>query len=167
VSNLALSGALVPARDLATMGRARKGGIVSHEKRQARRVLLNVPTLIKPLPPTEGPPAGVGEVYERVMPNAQLVGRSFPAVVRDISVNGAFIAGEPLPLLTRVSFSFPLEGYGEIEALGWSLWRREQDYEVPDPMGITLVLPKGFGVLFEAIPLDARIAIHKFVNGTK
>lgn len=141
-----------------------EGGIVQHEKRQARRVLLNVPTVVRPLP-SEGPPPGSDGGYERVVSTMDLIGKELPAMVRDISVNGAFIAGDPLPLLTRVSFSFPLEGYGQIEALGWSLWRREQDYEVPDPNGASLILPKGFGVLFEAIPLDARIAIHKFVNG--
>jgi len=137
---------------------------VQHEKRQARRVLLNVPTVVRPLP-SEGPPPGAEGFYERVVSSSDLIGKDFPAVVRDISVNGAFIAGEALPLLTRVAFSFPLEGYGQIDALGWSLWRREQDYEVPDPNGAALILPRGFGVLFEAIPLDARIAIHKFVNG--
>ncbi|HWN71086.1 MAG TPA: PilZ domain-containing protein [Haliangium sp.] len=126
--------------------------------------MLNVPTVIRPLP-SEGPPPGLEGSYERVVSRMDKIGQDFPAVVRDISVNGAFIAGEPLPLLTRVSFSFPLEGYGQIEALGWSLWRREQDYEVPDPNSTPLILPRGFGVLFEAIPLDARIAIHKFVNG--
>jgi hypothetical protein len=126
--------------------------------------LLNVPTVIRPLP-SEGPPPGGEGLYERVVSTTDLIGKELPAMVRDISVNGAFIAGDPLPLLTRVSFSFPLEGYGQIEALGWSLWRREQDYEVPDPNGASLILPRGFGVLFEAIPLDARIAIHKFVNG--
>jgi hypothetical protein len=141
-----------------------EGEIVQHEKRQARRVLLNVPTVVRPLP-SEGPPPGAEGNFERVVSSMDLIGKDYPAVVRDISVNGAFIAGEPLPLLTRVSFSFPLEGYGQIDALGWSLWRREQDYEVPDPNGTALILPKGFGVLFEAIPLDARIAIHKFVNG--
>jgi hypothetical protein len=137
---------------------------VQHEKRQARRVLLNVPTVVRPLPSEGSPPGGEG-MYERVVSTLDMIGKEIPAVVRDISVNGAFIAGDPLPLLTRVSFSFPLEGYGQIDALGWSLWRREQDYEVPDPNGTALILPKGFGVLFEAIPLDARIAIHKFVNG--
>jgi hypothetical protein len=141
-----------------------EGEIVQHEKRQARRVLLNVPTVVRPLP-SEGPPKAAEEHFERVVSSMDVIGKDYPAVVRDISVNGAFIAGEPLPLLTRVSFSFPLEGYGQIDALGWSLWRREQDYEVPDPNGTALILPKGFGVLFEAIPLDARIAIHKFVNG--
>jgi hypothetical protein len=146
--------------------RARQGGeIVQHEKRQARRVLLNVPTVVRPLPSEGSPPPGVDGMYERVVSSMDLVGKEFPAVVRDISVNGAFITGDPLPLLTRVSFSFSLEGYGQIDALGWSLWRREQDYEVPDPNGTDLILPRGFGVLFEAIPLDARIAIHKFVNG--
>lgn len=138
---------------------------MKHEKRRARRVLLNVPTVVQALAPAgKAVSPEMDPSYERVMPSDQAAGWSFPAVVRDISVNGAFISGEPLPLLTRVQFAFPLEGYGEIDVLGWSLWRRESDCEVPGPDGIT-ILPRGFGVLFEAIPLDARIAIHKFVNG--
>lgn len=137
---------------------------MKHEKRRARRVLLNVPTVVQALAPADKAMSMQAEPgYERVTSSVQTAGWSFPAVVRDISVNGAFIAGEPLPLLTRVQFTFPLEGYGEIDVLGWSLWRREADCEVPGPEGVT-VLPRGFGVLFEAIPLDARIAIHKFVN---
>ncbi|WP_428261863.1 hypothetical protein [Haliangium sp.] len=137
---------------------------MSHEKRRARRVLLNVPTVVQPLAPADvSMHPNLERVYERVMPNERAIGQKFPAVVRDISINGAFIVGEALPLLTRVAFSFQLKGYGQVDALGWSLWRREEDCEVPGPNDTILILPMGFGVLFEAIPLDARIAIHKYV----
>ena len=46
-----------------------------------------------------------------------LSGEKFPGVVRDLSTNGAFISGEPLPLLSRVAFTFPLEGFGQVEVL--------------------------------------------------
>ncbi|WP_045118440.1 PilZ domain-containing protein [Haliangium ochraceum] len=93
--------------------------------------------------------------------------RKFEATVRDISVNGAFIAGEPLALLTRVSFSFDLPGYGTIDALGWSLWRRENECEGEGVDGSREILPRGFGILFEAMPLEARVAIQKFVQGRR
>ncbi len=44
------------------------------------------------------------------------------------------------------------------------LWRRADDCEVPAADGSMVKLPKGIGVLFEAIPLDARIAIHELVQ---
>ncbi len=135
------------------------------EKRRARRVLLNVPTVVRSLAPTDiSLHPELEQVYERVLPSDDSPGTEFPAVVRDVSINGAFIAGPSLRLLTRVSFRFELKGYGLVESIGWSMWRREEDCEVDGRDGDKVVLPKGFGVLFEAIPLDARIAIHKLVN---
>lgn len=138
---------------------------MSHEKRRARRVILNVPTVVQPVAPTETAlHPDLERVYQRVVPSVEAVGQKFTGMVRDVSINGAFIACEPLPLLTRVSFTFPLEDFGQVEALGWILWRREEACEVPGPGGEPMTLPRGFGVLFEAIPLEARIAIHKIVK---
>jgi len=135
------------------------------EKRRALRIQLNVPTVIEPIgQPEMKLHENLEKVYERVVANRELIGNKYPGVMRDLSTNGAFIAGEPLPLLTRVSFTFPLEGYGQVEALAWTLWRRQEDCEIPRDEGAALVLPKGFGVLFEAIPLDARLAIQKLVT---
>ena len=39
-------------------------------------------------------------------PTAATIGKRFPAVVRDLSTNGAFISGAPLPLLSRVALKF-------------------------------------------------------------
>jgi hypothetical protein len=72
--------------------------------------------------------------------------------------------GEPLPLLSRVAFSFELKDFGRIEAIGWTLWRRSEDCEIPCEGASPITLAKGFGILFEAIPLDARIAIHRMVQ---
>ena len=134
------------------------------EKRRALRIQLNVPTVVQVV----GQPGMVlhenlEKVYERVTASDQRVGDELPAVLRDLSTNGAFIAGEPLPLLSRVTFSFPLAGFGQVDALGWVLWRRTEDCEIPREDGEPALLPRGFGVLFEAIPLDARLAIHKLV----
>ena len=136
------------------------------DKRRALRIAVNIPTLVEPV----GQPAiqlheNLARVYQRVEANEARLGEKFPGIIRDLSTNGAFIAGEPLPLLSRVAFTFPLEGFGQIEVLAWALWRREDDCELPRDDGSTLPLPKGFGVLFEAIPLDARLAIHRLVSG--
>jgi hypothetical protein len=103
-------------------------------------------------------------VYERVTPAAEKLGSKFPGVLRDLSTNGAFVAGEPLPLLSRLAFTFPLEGHGQVDVLGWVMWRRTAACDIPREDGPTLTLAAGFGVLFEAIPLDARLAISRMVG---
>lgn len=138
---------------------------MSQEKRRALRVLLNVNAAVEPI---AMPPMRLHEnlarVYDRVHPAQDRVGQRLQCVLRDLSTNGAFLAGEPVPLLTRVACSFDLEGYGHVETIGWTLWRRSDDCEVPRADGSMTPLPRGFGVLFEAIPLDARLAIHKLVT---
>jgi len=91
------------------------------------------------------------------------IGKRFPGVVRDLSTNGAFIAGEALPLMSRVAVRFDVEGAGAIDVIGWVLWRRDGDCEVPGASGDPLPLPRGIGILFEAIPLEARNAIARLV----
>jgi hypothetical protein len=135
------------------------------EKRRAQRIILNTPTLIESIQQPQIKLAdSLAAVYERVEANADRVGDKLPGVVRDLSTNGAFITGVTMPLLSRVAFSFALEGYGQVEVLAWVLWRRRDDCEIPGQDGKLVSLPKGFGVLFEAIPLDARIAIHELVR---
>ncbi len=133
--------------------------------RRATRIAMNLPVTIESVGQPQVPlHENLARVYQRVHPDGGTVGQRFPAIIRDLSTNGAFIAGPPLPLLARVAFAFPLEGFGQVETLGWVLWRREDDCEIPRADGSSVTLPKGFGVLFEAIPLDARIAIHKLVE---
>ena len=136
------------------------------DHRRALRIAVNIPTLIEPVgQPEVRLHENLAAVYQRVAATSDLVGEKFPGVLRDLSTNGAFIAGEPLPLLSRVAFTFPLDGFGQVEVLAWTLWRREDDCEIPRADGSMIELPKGFGVLFEAIPLDARLAINKIVTG--
>ncbi len=137
---------------------------MSSELRRARRVVLNAPAIIEPvgqggvdLHPT------LAAVYSRVEASREAVGQRFPGVVRDLPTNGAFIAGPALPLLSRVAVRFEFEGHA-IDAIGWVLWRRERDCEVPGAAGELLPLPGGIGILFEAIPLDARNAIARLVH---
>jgi len=104
-------------------------------------------------------------VFARVEAATSRIGERFPVVVRDLSTNGAFVSGPPLPLLSRVALKFEVRGIGNIDAIGWVLWIRADDCEVPGTDG-PVVLPRGFGVLFEAISLEARTQIAALVAGS-
>ena len=101
-------------------------------------------------------------VFRRVESDHSTIGKRFPAVVRDLSTNGAFISGPPLPLLSRVAVKFEVRGIGSIDAVGWVLWQRTEDCELPGKQ--PTMMPKGFGVLFEAIPMETRSAIAALVQ---
>ena len=136
-----------------------------HEHRRARRILLNQPTVVEVVgQPTIELPPQVASVYTRVEADRSAIGRRFPGIVRDLSTNGAFIATEPVPLLSRLALQFEFEG-ARVDALAWVLWRRDSDCEVTAASGEHVMLPRGIGVLFESIPLDARVAIARFVEG--
>ena len=134
------------------------------EHRRARRILLNQPTVVEVVgQPTMELPPQVARVYTRVEADRSAIGRRFPGIVRALSTNGAFIATEPVPLLSRLALQFEFEGQ-RVDALAWVLWRRDADCEVTAASGEHVVLPRGIGVLFESIPLDVRIAIAKAVE---
>src|SRR5689334_1298952 len=69
-------------------------------------------------------PAQLAKVYERIQADRTDIGKRFVGTLRDLSVNGAFIEGEPLPLLSRVGFIIEIPSYRNVEAVGWVLWRR-------------------------------------------
>jgi hypothetical protein len=138
--------------------------VTKGEQRHAPRIQVNLPTLVEVIGQRElALHPNLAAVYERVQPAQEQAGQRFPAVIRDLSTNGAFISGTPLPLLSRLAFTFPLEGFGQVEVLAWSLWRRKVDCEIPVE-DQTIKLAAGFGVLFEAISLDARLAIARLVG---
>jgi len=136
------------------------------DRRRARRIPVNVPVAVEVVGHHEVElHENLARVYERVASNPSAHGMKFPASIRDLSTNGVFISGEALPLLSRVILRFELSDFGTVEALGWSMWRRSEDCQLPrGDQAVTL--PRGFGVLFEAIPLDARLAIHELVGAT-
>jgi hypothetical protein len=137
----------------------------STERRRATRIAANVPTVVEGIgQPSLSVHHNVASVYERVEANREWVGLRYPGILLDLSANGAFIGGEAPPLLSRVAFAFDLEGFGRIEALAWTLWRRRADCEITGADGRTVTLSKGIGVLFESISIDARIAIDKLVR---
>ena len=104
-------------------------------------------------------------VFRRVEADPSTIGQRFPAILRDLSTNGAFVSGQLLPLMSRVAMKFELRGFGPVDAVGWVLWQRAEDCELPAQAGQpgTIMLPKGFGVLFESIPLEIRSAIATLV----
>lgn len=133
------------------------------EHRRAARLVVNSPVVVESIgqvPMTLHP--NLAAVFRRVESDNSTIGKRFPAVVRDLSTNGAFISGPPLPLLSRVALKFEIRSIGAIDAVGWVLWQRADDCELPGPGG-SVVLPKGFGVLFESIPLETRAAIASLV----
>jgi PilZ domain len=141
---------------------------MSADNRRARRIAVNAAAVVESIgQPSVDLHPNLATVYSRVGADATSVGTRFPGVVRDLSTNGAFIAGEALPLLSRVATRFDVPGVGPIEVIGWVLWRRSADCEVPGAGGETLPLPRGIGILFEAIPLEARNAIARLVAAAR
>jgi PilZ domain-containing protein len=133
------------------------------ELRRAQRLVINAPAIIESI--GQGPMhlhPNLAAVFRRVQADATTIGKRFPAVVRDLSTNGAFISAEPLPLLSRVAVKFELKGVGNVDAVGWVLWQRSEDCQLPTAAG-SVTLPRGFGVLFESIPLEIRSAIAALV----
>ncbi len=137
------------------------------ELRRAARLVVNAPAIVESI--GQGPMhlhPNLAAVFRRVEADPTTVGQRFPAVVRDLSTNGAFISAEPLPLLSRVAVKFELKTIGSVDAVGWVLWQRAEDCELPAQTGQAgmITLPKGFGVLFESIPLEIRSAIAALVS---
>lgn len=132
---------------------------MSTEHRRAARLVVNAPAIVESIgqvPMTLHP--NLAAVFKRVDADASTIGKRFPAVVRDLSTNGAFISGPTLPLLSRVAVKFEVKTIGPIDAVGWVLWQRTEDCELPSDQG-NVLLPKGFGVLFESVPLETRALI--------
>ena len=106
----------------------------------------------------------VAAVYHRVAADDTCVGSVVSGTVRDLSSNGAFIACEPLPLLSRVLVTFELPSVGTLDAVGWVLWLRADDCTVTDEQGREVTLPRGVGLVFESLPLEARAAIARLAS---
>jgi hypothetical protein len=134
------------------------------EPRRAQRLVVNAPAVIESIGQASMQlHPNLARVFRRVDADKSSVGTKFPAMIRDLSTNGAFVSGAPLPLLSRVALKFELKGVGTVDAIGWVLWQRMDDCEVPNA-DVNATLPKGFGVLFEAIPMETRTAIAALVS---
>lgn len=139
---------------------------MTSDHRRATRLVVNAPAVaeaIGQVPVALHP--NLASVFHRVEADTSRLGERFPVVVRDLSTNGAFVSGPPLPLLSRVALRFEVRGIGSVDAIGWVLWVRSADCEVPGAEG-PVMLPRGFGVLFEAISLEARTQIAALVAGS-
>lgn len=140
------------------------------ERRRTPRLFVNLPATYEVLPSREMEmPKDLAEVYERVHANADQAGESFEGMIRDLSINGAFVNGTPVPLLSRVVMTFPLPGIPEVEAIGWVLWRRKEECVIQrvmpgDESPSRLILPQGFGVLFESITHHTRRHITRLIR---
>jgi hypothetical protein len=106
----------------------------------------------------------LAQVYERVHADPTGKNHRFQATVRDLSVNGAFVEAEPLPLLSRVVMAIDIPGFKVVEAVGWVLWRRTAACTIRRPNGAPITLGAGFGVIFEWISLEARLEIARRVS---
>ena len=134
------------------------------DSRRAPRLIVNAPAVVESIGQASMQlHPNLAKVFRRVDADKSKIGTKFPAVVRDLSTNGAFISGAPLPLLSRVALKFDVKGVGNIDAIGWVLWQRTDDCDVPTGSA-TATLPKGFGILFEAIPMETRAAIAALVT---
>lgn len=105
----------------------------------------------------------LAKVYERIHADPTDRGKRFVATVRDLSVNGAFLEADPLPLLSRVALLIDVPAYKRVEAVGWVLWRRTAPCTVTRASGAPVTLSAGFGVIFEWISLEARLEIARRV----
>jgi hypothetical protein len=134
------------------------------DARRAQRLVVHAPAVIESIGQnTMKLHPNLARVFRRVDADTSAVGSKHPAVVRDLSTNGAFISGVTLPLLSRVAIKFDVRGLGNVDAIGWVLWQRTEDCQVPSSE-TAVALPKGFGVLFEAIPMETRAAIAQLVS---
>src|SRR6476469_10205615 len=128
--------------------------------RRAPRLVVNARAFVESIGQTSMQlHPNLAKVFRRIDADKSSIGTKFPAVVRDLSTNGAFISGQTLPLLSRVAVKFEVRGVGTVDAIGWVLWQRTDDCEIQNQ-----TLPRGFGVLFEAIPMETRAAIAALVH---
>ena len=129
------------------------------ERRRAKRIAVNIEVVVSVMDnaPASVVQAGPAESnIERVVFATQGSGEFFDADMLDISTNGARLASDlHPPLLSRVSLAFNFEELKYVHATALVMWRTT----VPGSDG-----RYGFGVLFEAIPVDVRVRIEKAIN---
>jgi hypothetical protein len=106
-------------------------------------------------------PPGLADVYERVKADNTSVGTRHQLTIKDVSMNGAFIEGETMPLLSRVAMVFEVPEFRKVEAVGWVMWRRKAACTIEREDGQKLELGPGFGVLFEWLSLESRLEIAR------
>src|SRR5258705_2446267 len=104
------------------------------ELRRAARLVINAPAIVESI--GQGRMQlhpNLAAVFRRVDADATTIGQRFPAVVRDLSTNGAFISGAPLPLLARVAVKFEIKPIGPVDAIGWGPLQRAPRFPLARP----------------------------------
>ncbi len=131
------------------------------ERREARLVVDWPVAMEKILSRAQLLPLQLQGAYERVESEPSRIGKRFAARLADVSPNGGFLIGEPLPLLSRVAMVIDVPDWEPVEAIGWVMWRRLKPTQSVGADGPSVALPAGFGVLFEWISMEARIELSR------
>ena len=88
------------------------------DARRAPRLVVNAPAVVESIGQLPMPlHPNLAKVFRRVEADQSSLGTKFPAVIRDLSTNGAFISGVPLPLMSRVAIKMDVKGLGSIDAI--------------------------------------------------
>ena len=96
---------------------------------------------------------------ERIPIDSSLAGVRGEGKVVEISQNGAFIDGDPNPpVLSRLALELDVPGFGPATVIALVMWRRTVARVVGGQ-----ALPAGFGVLFEAVHIKARLGIAEYI----
>jgi hypothetical protein len=131
-------------------------------RRREARMIVSWPVIVEKIADrVQRLPSELEAVYERVKADGSEVGKLFKARIHDVSMNGVFVEGEALPLLSRVAIMFNVPGFRMVEAIGWVLWRRRAPCTFEDREHRKLELPAGFGVMIEWMSLESRLEIAR------
>jgi two-component system, chemotaxis family, chemotaxis protein CheY len=133
--------------------------------RRARRVGVDLPVTIAVATPSRL--FSVPRNIEIVAIPTAMAGEKFEGHIVNLSPNGAFIAleGEVPPLLARLEIDFELESFGAISAAALVMRRvspQPGQGSTPHPDS-----PRGIGVLFADMPIDARQAVAGFIQARR
>ena len=130
------------------------------ERRRAVRVQVRIPAVIEVL---GSQPGRFDPDYESLAIPNEFAGRRFEGTILDLSVNGARVMSPIIPaVMSRLSLSFDVPGFGSTLAACLVMWRRTTPaISMPPVEGGSQgeATQGGFGVLFEAFDLMARLAI--------
>jgi hypothetical protein len=134
------------------------------DRRRAARIAVDIPATVELLG-RQGFGAPMDPGYESFPVPNPTASQRFEGVVRDLSVDGAQLAAAVAPpLLSRLSLSFVLPGYGVALAMCVVRWRREAGASAPGAAGEGQSSMATCGVLFEAVDLAVRRTIADLVN---
>ena len=133
--------------------------------RRAARVDVRIPAVVQVQGPLSGSLSSpMSTNYEAVPVPDEMQGAELEGTIVNLSLNGAFVAvaGQVPPLLGRLAVRFELEGFGPVLAHCIVMWRSVVGALAADYLSSSSA--SGVGVLFEAIPIEARQAIADVVR---